>query len=56
MKRLAVRHRVWNIAGALEFRVCQSIRLPAVAHRRKGAPATPASWYRLHRVLTFAFE
>jgi len=34
MKGLAVQHRVRNSAGALEFRVCQSILLPAIAHRQ----------------------
>jgi hypothetical protein len=29
-----MQHRVWKIAGALEFRVCQPIRLPGVAHRQ----------------------
>jgi len=33
MKGLAVQHRVRN-SGALEFRVCQSILLPAIAHRQ----------------------
>jgi hypothetical protein len=36
MNRLAVQRRVWNSTGALEFRVSQSIQLPAVARRRNG--------------------